>query len=46
MMILGEKFNNLIIILSAKLLFFLETANCMYQKKRLSAILLLIITFE
>lgn len=46
MMILGEKIIYLLIILIAKLLYFLETANCMYQKMRLFAIFLVIITFS
>lgn len=45
-MILGEKIIYLFIILIAKLLYFLETANCMYQKMRLFAIFLVIITFS
>lgn len=44
MMILGEKIIYLLIILIAKLLYFLETANCMYQKMRLFAIFLVIIS--
>ena len=46
MMILGEKIIYQLIILIAKLVYFLETANCMYQKMRLSAIFLLIIAFS
>lgn len=45
-MILGEKIIYQLIILIAKLLYFLETANCMYQKMRLFAIFLVIITFS
>lgn len=45
-MILVEKIIYLLIILFAKLLYFLETANCMYQKMRLFAIFLVIITFS
>lgn len=44
MMILGEKIIYQLIILIAKLLYFLETANCMYQKMRLFAIFLVIIS--
>lgn len=45
-MILGEKIIYQLIILIAKLLYSLETANCMYQKMRLFAIFLVIITFS
>ncbi|EKX92754.1 hypothetical protein HMPREF9999_00610 [Alloprevotella sp. oral taxon 473 str. F0040] len=37
---LSAKYRYLFIILHAKLIYFLETANCIYQKMRLSAIFL------